>query len=103
MKHFAIALSVFTLTVAALFSHKNVAAGDELIPALLSSGEQGLQNLIEFPDWRGDAEISILCGARWQPTVIFWITTAGVLTIESFITSKRLKRLLQRPERCRPG
>ena len=35
-----------------------------MTPALLSSGEQSLQNLIEFPDWRGDAEISILCGAR---------------------------------------
>jgi hypothetical protein len=35
-----------------------------LTPALLSSGEQSLQHLIEFPDWRGDAEISILCGAR---------------------------------------
>ncbi len=39
-------------------------ADEHLTPALLTSGEQSLQSLIQFPDWRGDAEISILCGAR---------------------------------------
>ncbi len=52
------------LTIATLFASHVSAAGDQLMPALLSSGEQSLQGLIEFPDWRGDAEISILCGAR---------------------------------------
>jgi hypothetical protein len=47
-----------------LFFSPIAATEDDLTPALLSSGEQSLQSLIEFPDWRGDAEISILCGAR---------------------------------------
>ncbi len=52
------------LATAVLFSNQYAAASDELTPALLSSGEQSLQSLIQFPKWRGDAEISILCGAR---------------------------------------
>lgn len=64
MKPVAIAISSLTLTAAALITHQIEAADDELTPALLSSGEQSLQNLIEFLDWRGDAGISILCGAR---------------------------------------
>jgi len=52
------------LAISLLFFSQIAATEDELTPALLSTGEQSLQNLIEFPDWRGDAEISILCGAR---------------------------------------
>jgi hypothetical protein len=51
------------LTITILLASQNSAAEDELTPALLNSGENSLQNLIEFPDWHGDVEISILCGA----------------------------------------
>lgn len=54
----------FFLATSILFFSPIAATEDDLTPALLSSGEQSLQSLIEFPDWRGDAEISILCGAR---------------------------------------
>jgi hypothetical protein len=47
-----------------LAASSQAAEEDYLTPALLTSGEQSLQNLIEFPEWRGDADISILCGAR---------------------------------------
>lgn len=47
-----------------LLANQYAWAEDQLAPALLSTGEQSLQSLIQFPDLCGDAEISILCGAR---------------------------------------
>ena len=52
------------LSSAVLLAGQYAWAEDQLAPALLTSGEQSLQSLIQFPDWRGDVEISILCGAR---------------------------------------
>ncbi len=64
MRTTATCVSSLALVSAVLVASQCAWADDQLTPALLTSGEQSLQSLIQFPDWRGDAEISILCGAR---------------------------------------
>lgn len=54
----------FFLATTSLAGSGTGAADDKLVPAKLGTGEQSLQQLIQFPSWRGDATISILCGAR---------------------------------------
>ncbi len=64
VKSTAIGAHCLALASAMLLSSQNAGADNQFAPALLTGGEQSLQSLIQFPDWRGDAEISILCGAR---------------------------------------
>lgn len=64
MKSTATGVPSPVLSSAMLLAGQYAWAEDQLAPALLTSGEQSLQSLIQFPDWRGDMVISILCGAR---------------------------------------
>ncbi|MFQ6005547.1 MAG: energy transducer TonB [Woeseia sp.] len=59
-----VGFAVLVLSAALLFNCRESLAVDDLTPARLGDGEQSLQQLIQFPSWRGDAAISILCGAR---------------------------------------
>ncbi len=52
------------MACAFLAASQYATADEHLTPALLTTGEQSLQNLIQIPNWRGDAELLILCGAR---------------------------------------
>lgn len=71
VKSTAFMILSLSLPTALLLASQHASADDELTPALLSSGEQRMQSLIRFPDWRGDAETSILCGVRLAADGVF--------------------------------